>query len=210
MRPPCAHPDKPARFLRRHSLAKREGNLLSPGDISCRSLKNRHLPLPSLIHQTQTQPLSVTGALSPSHTQKRGSTRRAQECRKLRIQQRLMDTWGCAPRRSRSRRPAAMPRLRSPQQRSQRQPRGISHPAGEQPAGAPAGAAAAASPHAQSPGPRARARPALTDAQQRCPEGETEPRVQQREPRHGGGAGRGGTERSGAADTGPAGRERVT
>lgn len=119
-----------------------------------------------------------------------------------------MDTWGCAPRRSRSRRPAAMPRLRSPQQRSQRQPRGISHPAGEQPAGAPAGAAAAASPHAQSPGPRAR--PALTDAQQRCPEGETEPRVQQREPRHGGGAGRDGAERSGGHRAGRARARHLT
>lgn len=116
---------------------------------------------------------------------------------------------GCAPRGSRSRRPAAMPRLRSPQQRSQRQPRRISEPRrGAASGGASRGCRRSLSsrPEPRPPAPR----PALTDAQQRCPEGETEPRVQQREPRHGGGAERSGAGRSGAADTGPAGRERVT
>lgn len=52
-------------------------------------------------------------------------------------------------------------------------------------------------PDLPSPRPRALPAPALTDAEQRGPEGEAEPRVEQGEPRHGGGGG--GTGRRGGS-----------
>lgn len=159
--------------LRCHGLAKREGDLLSPGDVSCHKLKN--LPLLSLIYQTQTQPLPATSALLLSHTQKSASTRRAQECRKLCIQQQRMDPrscWGSEPSVGAAQGargghaqageptaalPAPGPATGQPESSSATrdlttpQPPPSPAPAGEQPAGTPARAPAAASPQARSP-----------------------------------------------------------